>query len=72
VPLITLDHVSLAYGHQPLVDDIAFQIDAGERVSVLGRNGAGKSTLLRVLGGEQAPDTGSTWRAPAFRASRLE
>jgi len=72
VPLVALDRVSLAYGHVPLLDEIAFRIDSGERVSVLGRNGAGKSTLLRVLGGEQLPDAGTRWTEPGFRAARLD
>jgi ABC transport system ATP-binding/permease protein len=53
------DRVSLAFGHLPLLDAAELQIEAGERVCVIGRNGSGKSTLLRLLGGEQQPDFGS-------------
>jgi ABC transport system ATP-binding/permease protein len=72
MPLVSLDHVSLAFGHLPLLDEATLQIDRGERVAVVGRNGAGKSTLLRLLSGEQAPDVGSVWRQPAVRVARLE
>ena len=48
------------------------QLEAGERVSVVGRNGTGKSTLLRILSGEQAPDAGSVWRRPGLRVARLD
>src|SRR2546430_4743719 len=48
------------------------QIDARERVAVIGRNGSGKSTLLKILSGEIAPDSGTVWRQPALRAARLE
>ena len=41
MPLITLDNASLAYGHHPLLDKAAFQLDPGERVGLIGRNGAG-------------------------------
>ena len=58
MPLLTLDRVSLAFGHLPLLDDVSAQIDPRERVCVLGRNGSGKSTLLRVLSGEQQADGG--------------
>ena len=69
--LLTLDHISIAYGHLPLLDDVAMQIDAGERICVLGRNGTGKSTLLQIISGELPPDAGTIWRQPALRVARL-
>ena len=69
---MTLDRVSIAYGHLPLLDEVAMQIDARERVSVIGRNGTGKSTLLKIISGEIAPDTGTVWRQPSLRIARLE
>jgi ABC transport system ATP-binding/permease protein len=72
MPLVSLDRVSLAFGHLPLLDEATLQIDRGERIAVVGRNGAGKSTLLRLLTGEQAPDGGAVWRQPAVRVARLE
>jgi ABC transport system ATP-binding/permease protein len=52
MPLVTLDRVSIAYGHLPLLDSAGLQIETGERLCVIGRNGTGKSTLLRIVGGE--------------------
>jgi ABC transport system ATP-binding/permease protein len=72
VPLLTLDRVSLAFGHLPLLDCVSAQIEPGDRVCVLGRNGSGKSTLLRLLSGEQQPDAGSVWRQPNLRTARLD
>ena len=72
MPLVSLDHISLAFGHLPLLDDVSFQIEARERVCVIGRNGTGKSTLLRILSGDQTPDTGSVWIEPGLRRARLE
>ncbi len=72
MPLVTLDRVSMAYGHLPLLDEVAMQIDARERVSVIGRNGTGKSTLLKIISGEIAPDSGTLWRQPSMRIARLE
>jgi ATP-binding cassette subfamily F protein uup len=72
VPLLTLDRVSLSFGHLPLADEVSAQIEPAERVCVLGRNGSGKSTLLRVLSGEQPPDSGVVWRQPNLRAARLD
>ena len=72
MPLVSLDDVSIAFGHRPLLDRAALQIEPRERVSVIGRNGTGKSTLLKILGGEIAPDSGTVWRQPALRTARLE
>jgi ATP-binding cassette subfamily F protein uup len=72
MPLVTLDRVSIAYGHLPLLDEVAMQVDARERVSVIGRNGTGKSTLLKILSGELAADSGTVWRQPSLRIARLE
>ena len=71
LPLVSLDHASIAFGHLPLLDDASLQIDAGERVSIIGRNGSGKSALLQIIGGDLAPDTGSLWRQPNLRTARL-
>ena len=65
MPLFTLDSVSVAFGHLPLLDRVAFQVDPGERVAVIGRNGTGKSTLLKIIAGAVAPDAGTVWRSPA-------
>ena len=72
MPLVSLDRVSVAYGHLPLLDAAMLQIEPRERVSIIGRNGAGKSTLLRVLSGDLEPDAGSAWRAPGLRVARLD
>jgi ABC transport system ATP-binding/permease protein len=66
-----LDRVSIAFGHLPLLDDASLQVDAGERVAVIGRNGTGKSTLLQIVSGELPPDRGSVWRQPNVRVARL-
>jgi ATP-binding cassette subfamily F protein uup len=72
MPLFTLDSVSVAFGHLPLLDRVAFQVDPGERVAVIGRNGTGKSTLLKIIAGATSPDAGTVWRQPGVVVSRLE
>src|SRR5512132_4203264 len=71
MPLVTLDHVSMAYGHLPLLDDANLRIESRERVCVIGRNGTGKSTLLQIVSGDVVPQSGDVWRAPGLRIGRL-
>jgi len=72
MPLFTLDDVSVAFGHLPLLDAVAFQVDPGERVAVIGRNGTGKSTLLKIVAGDVPPDAGTVWRQPGIVVARLD
>jgi ATP-binding cassette subfamily F protein uup len=72
MPLLRLDNVSLAYGHVPLLADVDFQIDAGERVCLVGRNGVGKTTLFRVITGSAVSDGGALWRVDTLRVAHLE
>jgi ABC transport system ATP-binding/permease protein len=72
LPLLTLDHASLSFGHLPLFDDASLRVESGERICLIGRNGTGKSSLLKVISGEVPPDGGSIWRAPGLRVSRLD
>ena len=56
--ILQAENLSFAVGHVALLDQAAFQLDAGERVGLIGRNGAGKSSLLKILAGVQKPDDG--------------
>ena len=69
--LIKLESACLAYGHVPLLDKVDLQIDAGERVCLVGRNGAGKSTLMRVMEGVAELDDGGLWKKPDLRVGIL-
>ncbi len=72
MPLVALDHVAIAFGHLPLLDDALLQIEPRERLAVIGRNGTGKSTLLQIISGGLPPDAGSVWRQPALKVACLE
>ncbi|HFD88249.1 MAG TPA: ATP-binding cassette domain-containing protein [Gammaproteobacteria bacterium] len=70
--LITLREVVVSFGGQPLLDGLNLQIDAGERVCLVGRNGAGKSTLMKVLAGKIIPDDGQIERQQGLVVTRLK
>jgi ATP-binding cassette subfamily F protein uup len=71
MPILSFRDVSISFGRHPLLEHASFQVDAGERVCLIGRNGAGKSTLLKIVDGEVSPDAGEVWRQPRLRIARL-
>lgn len=64
MPLVKITNLHLHYGEQIIFDDVALQLDPGDRLCVIGRNGVGKSTLLKVMTGAAHADEGSIWSAP--------
>jgi putative ABC transport system ATP-binding protein len=61
--LVELRHLRKSYrrGEQivPVLDDISFDIEAGEFVGLMGPSGSGKSTLLNLIAGIDKPDGGT-------------
>ena len=56
--MIEAKGICKAYGPILALEDVSFQVDAGEVVGLLGPNGAGKTTLMKVLTGYLQPDEG--------------
>ena len=57
--LFSVEHLSKRYGDSTVVDDLSFEIAAGECLGVIGPNGAGKTTTIRMCLGQSTPDAGS-------------
>jgi ATP-binding cassette subfamily F protein uup len=72
MPLLHLSNISIAFGTHALLKNSDFQLDAGERVGLLGRNGEGKSTLMKIIAGNILPDHGDIWRQPELKLAWLE
>lgn len=71
MPLITISDLSLRFRGPSLLDQVSCQIEAGQRIGLLGRNGSGKTTLMGILCGAVEPDSGTTTMAPQTRLSML-
>ena len=58
-PLLTLEHVSLAFGGLKAVDNVSFAVKAGAIHGIIGPNGAGKTTMFNVINGFLPPASGA-------------
>jgi branched-chain amino acid transport system ATP-binding protein len=75
--LLSLEHVRRRFGGIVAVDDVSFDVDAGQIVGLIGPNGAGKTTLFNLITRLYKPDVGSIvfagenlLRAPAHAVVR--
>jgi ATP-binding cassette subfamily F protein uup len=71
MPLLQLRNITLRYSAAPLLDGADLQVDAGERICLVGRNGAGKTTLMRLMTGEETAQEGEISRPASLAISRL-
>ncbi len=57
--MLNIHNLSVSFGGEFLFEEIAFRLNSGDRVGLIGKNGAGKSTLLKLLAREMEPDSGT-------------
>lgn len=57
---VEIENLSFAYpGNEPLFKNLSLNINAGEKIAIIGENGVGKTTLLKLLQGELTPTAGT-------------
>ncbi len=61
VPVLKMQGISKAFPGVQALNDVDFEVKAGEVMAFVGENGAGKSTLLKILAGAQGPDAGEIY-----------
>jgi ABC transporter, ATP-binding protein len=57
--MLNVHNLSVSFQGEYLFEDVAFMLNAGDRVGLIGKNGAGKSTMLKLLSRELKPDSGT-------------
>ena len=71
MPILSAQNILLRFGGPPLLDNVSFDIEAGDRICLVGRNGEGKSTLLKVLTGEMEANSGEIIKKAGLKVSRM-
>jgi ATP-binding cassette subfamily F protein 3 len=69
--LISAKGLGRQYSGDPVFQDLAFEVRAGERIGLVGPNGAGKTTLMQLLAGNDKPDYGDLYVRPGIRVTLL-
>jgi ATP-binding cassette subfamily F protein 3 len=70
--LLSFSSVSMAFGADPLLEEVSFAVSPGERWGIVGRNGTGKTTLLHLIDGSLTPTEGTISRRPGLRTTHLD
>jgi phospholipid/cholesterol/gamma-HCH transport system ATP-binding protein len=60
-PAVVLENVSKSFGHKPILQDVSFDVQAGEALCILGRSGTGKSVTLKLIISLLKPEHGQIW-----------
>ncbi|HSV85335.1 MAG TPA: ABC-F family ATP-binding cassette domain-containing protein [Levilinea sp.] len=63
--MLSVNQISKSYGIDPILHQITFTLNSGERIGLIGPNGCGKSTLLRLITGAETAGEGSILLTPA-------
>lgn len=69
--LIRIDSVCKSFQGVPVLKDVSFRVEAGEKIGLIGRNGSGKTTLFHLIKGSIVPESGVIERMKKARTAYL-
>lgn len=61
MPLLAVSNIKKSFVERTLFEGISFEIDASDKVGLVGANGCGKTTLFNILSKRDVPDEGSVY-----------
>ena len=67
---LTCQNLCVGYDGKPVLQDLSFQVFAGDYLCVVGENGSGKSTLMKTILGLQPPISGRILTGDGLRKMR--
>ncbi|MBE6916111.1 MAG: ABC-F family ATP-binding cassette domain-containing protein [Ruminococcaceae bacterium] len=69
---LAVSHLSKYYGAEPILTDVSFQLQHGEKTALVGLNGSGKTTLFRILAEDLDYDSGEVSIAKGLRVGLIQ
>jgi ATP-binding cassette subfamily F protein 3 len=70
--ILSVSQLNKSYGVNPILENISFHIENGDRVGLIGANGAGKTTLFNILTGQIKPDSGNLYMPKDIKIGYLK
>lgn len=69
---LSVNNIKKSFGVDPVIQDISFTLNEGERVGLVGINGTGKSTLFKIAAGIIEADSGEIFIGKGLKVGYLE
>lgn len=70
--LLSISEAYVTFGGTPLFEELNLNINANDKICLVGKNGAGKSTLIKLISGDIELDGGKKWQKPGISIGYLE
>ena len=70
-PILGVDHISLSFKGVQAIDDVSFEVAAGQLFSIIGPNGAGKTSIFNSISQVYRPQEGDIrWKGESIMGMR--